>query len=122
MKHDAEKEKFEQNLNEKQKMALKILNLNRRAEDGKVSRRELSSKQKNFLKSLPESLPITARGVFMSQRLKGISGKNDELNSSLAGAMKEWSGMSLQQQQPFISAAEKNLASFKTELEKFLKH
>lgn len=116
-KNDIEKEKFVQNLNEKQKLAMKLLKMNR----GKATLRELEAKQRDFLNTLPEPLPTSARGVFMSQRLKGVSGgKNGEINSSLAAAMKEWSNMSAQQQQPFIIQAEKNVASYKAELAKFL--
>lgn len=101
-------------------MALSLLNMNRRALNGKATRRDLSPEQKEFLKSLPEQSALTPRGVFMSQRLKGMSANDTKPSAALASAMKAWSNLSEKEQEPFVKMAQQNLASYSGSIKQFL--
>lgn len=108
-------------MNEKEKMALDLLNLNRRAQNGKITRNNLDAKQKEFLKSLPEPLATTPRGVFLSQRLKGVSAAEIKPSHGLSEAMKEWSNLSSKDQETFAQQAQQNLKKYSEIIAEFLK-
>ena len=120
-KYESEKHNFNQSLSERQKIALALLNLNRRAKNGDIDRRDLTSQQKEFLKTLPESLAITPRGVFMSQKLKGVSASTVKPSDGLAGAMKEWSNLPANDQEAYAKQVKQNLDSYVEQLSNFLK-
>lgn len=122
MINDSAKARFKQALTEKHQLALNLLNLNRQARNGAITRKSLNAEQKAFLNSLPESSAITPRGVFLSQKLKGVSGTDTKPSDSLAEAMKEWSNMSTSEQEPFVKQAESNLKSYTESISKFLKN
>lgn len=122
IRSDKEKLHFKQSLTEKQELVLNLLNLNRQAENGIITRRNLDPKQKALLDSLPISMPLTPRGVFLSQRLKGVPGSVIKTSDSLAEAMKEWSNMSIQEQEPFAKQAESNLKGYTESISNFLQH
>lgn len=112
---------FNQTLTEKEKLGLNLLNLNRRALKGDITRSKLDSKQKDFLKSLPEPLATTPRGVFMSQRLKEFSVSGTKPTNSLSVAMKEWSNLSGKDQEFYAHQAQENLKVYSEKIAEFLK-
>lgn len=120
-KYESEKEAFNQSLSERQKVALGLLILNRRAKNGDIGRRNLTPNQKEFLKSMPEPSAITPRGVFMSQKLKGVSASAVKPTDGLASAMKEWTNLSPKDQEAYAQQAKKNLDSYVNQLSSFLK-
>ena len=108
-------------MNEKEKIALNLLTLNRRAQNGEITRNKLDAKQKEFLKSLPEPLATTPRGVFLSQRLKGVSATEMKPSQGLSEAMKEWSNLSGKDQETFAHKAQQNLKDYSEKIAEFLK-
>ena len=97
------------------------MNLNRRARNGELSRRDLNSQYKEFLKTMPEPSAITPRGVFMSQKLKGVSSSTVKPGDGLVGAMKEWSNLSAKEQEVYAQQAQHNLDSYIEKVSTFLK-
>lgn len=120
-KHESEKEAFTKSLSEHQKMALELFNLNRRAKNGDIDRRDLNPQQKEFLKAMPELSAITPRGVFVSKKLKGVSASVLKPSDGLAGAMKEWTNLSPKDQEVYTQQAKQNLDSYVDQLSAFLK-
>lgn len=122
MKYTSDNSTFKQSLTEKENIALNLLNLNRRAQNGDLSRTQLNAEQKEFLQSLPEIPPITPRGVFLSQRLKGVPASEKKPSLGLSEAMKEWSNLSAKDQEAFANEAKQNLAAYSEKIAKFLKN
>jgi len=120
-KYDSEKNAFDQSLSERQEVALELLNLNRRARNGDIDRRKLDPQQKEFLKDMPKPSATTPRGVFMSQKLKGVSASGFKPGDSLAGAMKEWTNLSAKAQEVYAQKAKQNLDSYVDQISTFLK-
>lgn len=108
-------------MKDREKLALSLLQLNNRAELGIITRKDLNQEQKEFLKSMPETSAFTPRGVFLSQRLKGISAKVEDQSLKLSQAMKDWSNLSANEQQTFEKEAQNNLETYKARLLNFLK-
>lgn len=121
LKYNSESEAFKQSLGEKEKIALNLLNLNRRAQNGEITRSKLDTKQKEFLKSLPETLATTPRGVFLSKRLKGVSANEMKPSQGLSEAMKEWSNLSDKEHETLANQAQLNLKDYSEQIVKFLK-
>jgi hypothetical protein len=122
LKYNSDLEAFKESLNEKEKMALDLLNSNRRAQNGKMKRNDLDPKLKEFLKSLPEPQDNTPRGVFLSQRLKGVSATEIKPSHGLSEAMKEWSNFSTKDQEAFAKQAQQNLMEYSGKIAEFLKN
>lgn len=119
--YESDKNSFNQSLTERQKTALALLNLNRRAKNGAIDRRNLTAEQKEFLKVMPEPSAITPRGVFMSQKLKGVPASSVKPSDGLASAMKEWLNLSAKDQESYANQAKQNLDSFVEKMSAFLK-
>jgi hypothetical protein len=115
-----EKDNFVNSLSARQKVALSLLKLNHKAKKGEIKRSGLDSMQKDFLSNMPESLALTARGVYLSQNLKGTSVSPAEQSQKLSAAMNNWQNLSQSERDVYENIAEKNLMTYKSKLESFL--
>ena len=90
--------------------------MNRRILDVKTAKRDLNSEQKNFLKGMPQPAALTPRGVFISQRLKGVPASQ----TGLGEAMIAWSNLSPVEKDSFVKIAQENLKAYIASMVDFL--
>lgn len=109
-------------LTDRQKVALSLLNMNRRAVQGKVKRADLKPEQKEFLKSLPDHSAFTPRGLFLSHKLRGVSASETKLSDSFTEAVKAWAALSPNDQEAYAKMAQKNLDNYIDRINIFLKN
>jgi len=107
--------RFLESLNERQKMALKLLQLSRRSN---ITRRDLSLEQKEFLNALPKTPFTNGRLLFLSTSLKNKN--KDNLGESLADANYKWKNMNDEQKMPYEKQSRLDIERYEEELQKFL--
>lgn len=120
-KHAEDKEEFTKSLTNREKVALSLLKLNNKAQKGELKRSALDPAHKEFLSSLPESMALTARGAFLSQKLKGTSVSPMEQSQKLSEAMNNWANISKTEQDFYENLAQKNLSLYQSKIKEYLK-
>lgn len=104
-----------ESLNERQKLALKLLQLSRRSN---VTRRDLNLEQKEFLASLPKTPFTTGRLLFLSSALKNKN--KDNIGESLADANYKWKNMNEEERAPYERQSKLDIERYEGELQQFL--